>query len=160
MGKIKRLGFDPERAAEIEVTQTLGITKTTLARWRRDGCPHDTSGNNIAYSIPAVVQWRIAKADKSNTPKAPSKAINETERRGRAAATLDEIMTDSSASSVARVQAAKVLLGIEESEKKEAENTVISFIEIENINDVIMATAAVCPQCGFHLRPESEDHGE
>ena len=41
-----------------DIMRHLGVSRSTVLRWRRKGCPYHTVGKAVRLSLRAVLRWR------------------------------------------------------------------------------------------------------
>lgn len=143
-------------AAPVDVVcQVFGVSKTTLQNWRASGAPCRKDGRSMVYDLPALVQWRRdrdveqATAARHSAARAdmdtPAEDLDDRQLAQRA---LRRLVLEGG--DIACVQAAKAILGIAPEAEDDSAPTVVSFIEIENVDGVVQAqgVSTPCPHCG------------
>lgn len=140
--------------ASTEAQKIFGVSGTTLDKWRAKGAPHTRSGRKVFYDIPRLIEWRVERErEAASVPSAAIEKAAEDGDRELALGSLRELAK--TGSPIARVQAAKALLGMADSGDIDTSDEIVSFIEIENRGGKIVLNGAEqipCPECGAMVR--------
>ena len=147
-------------ANNLSVRELAALMDTSIQnvhKWRKEGCPASKPGKAYVFRLKDVVDWKakrmLAKQkgfpDGIDLPESATEIDEEgLPQDGKyIKKELIEILLTGSGTS--RVQAAKLLLELDEGSVKDLPQAV-AFVEIDNVNGVMQATGKVsvtCPSC-------------
>ena len=144
------------------VAEVFGVSRQAVHKWRReDGAPSHQRGKQVLFDIQALIAWKIdrAAAQARAAPRARREQSEDDDARGAVLSQVRAILEQGD-SDVARMQAAKLLLGEAERDRLEEESrdAVIAFVEIVNDGeDRIVSRGPLrlnCPSCGELIEAE------
>lgn len=142
------------------VSAVFGVTRQCVHKWRKNGAPCHKVGRKYLFDIQQLIAWQISRAATAAgaVPRAAGLPAD-SDAREVILAHVRAIL-EGGTSDVARMHAARLLLGEAERDQRadESRDAVIAFVEIVNDgHDRIRARGGMqitCPACGELITAE------